>query len=106
MKDNHFVVINLSYLDELRKESAELVKIKTAISNAYVPDYFYNEKKEVCQKCEFSTYCENGKCLECCYAEILTLKMDTLINATKKYALYKKDTEFYNLDNVVIEITL
>lgn len=106
MKDNHFVVIDLSYLDELRKESAELVKIKTAISNAYVPDYYYNEQKSECQKCNFSTYCKNERCLDCRYAEILIIKLDTLIQATKKYALYNKDAEFYDLNNAVIEITL
>lgn len=105
MKSNSFVNIDISYFDELRKESEELVKIKTAISNAYVPDYFYNEKKQECIKCQHKTNCENGKYLDCRYAEILVIKINTLIEATKKYALYNKDAEFYDLENAVIEIT-
>ena len=105
MMNRHFITIEKEYYDELIQECEELREIKSAISKAFLPDYYYNDKKEECIQCEYKTYCENNLCLDCRFAEILAVKIDTLIKATKKYALYDKDVECYDLENAVIEIT-
>lgn len=105
MNDNATVTMPLGEFDVLRENSANFLILAPRIAKCF--EYNYKELPEPadCKKCEKAdpdcTKCEVYKANPPC-EETLTVDVERLITVCKEYAIYGKDVDFADLENIAI----
>lgn len=105
MNDNATVTMPLNDFDELRENSKSLLKLAPRIAKCFKYDYKEFPEPADCKKCKEvnpdCTKCEVYKENPFC-EETLTVDVERLITVCKEYALYGKDVDFTDLENIAI----
>lgn len=105
MNDNTTVTMSLNDFDELGENSKSFLKLAPRIAKCFEYNYEELPIPTECKKCKKA----DPDCTKCkiykanpLYKETLTVDVERLITVCKEYALYGKDVDFADLENIAI----